>query len=491
MRMKKIFFAVLAVMLLCIAPAAWAAVEIGLPSGLVAGANLSGTEVYFGSYSGSNILWHVVYDTDSGTRTLWTTTNMGDRAYDTTHSGGTHQDWSGSDICAWLNGTFYDGAFDLAEQGAIATNYGTANEAYGWGTIDSRQKIVLPSVAEIGNGTATGDWGIAYTGGTDGRRGFGAGDEWWLRSPGDGPDLAAYVNSDGHVYDDGPLVISALGVRPALKINLSSVLFTSAASGASAKPPTVSADLTAATTTSGAVKFTVLSSLLTLSSTATVGTVAAGDTVSIPYTGAITGADRYVSCVIVSSGGAVLFYGKLVDCTGGNANGTASFTVPAAADLPDGAYTIKLFNEECNGDNETDFAGTPVDIPMTVNSAPIAPGITGPTTMSLEQGYAATSTGAFSTTGSPSPTVTKTSGDAAITWNNVMQRLDIAAGLAAGTYPIVLTASNGTLPDATATFTLTVNSGTTTGGGGGCDAGVGIFGVLALAATLLTTRKRK
>ena len=84
------------------------------------------------------------------------------------------------------------------------------------------------------------------------------------------------------------------------------------------------------------------------------------------------------------------------------------------------------------------------------------PTITGPTGMTLNEGYAATSTGIFTTTGSPAPTVVKTSGDAAITWNNTTKQLDIAAGLAVGTYAVVLTASNGISPDATITFILTV-----------------------------------
>jgi hypothetical protein len=49
------------------------------------------------------------------------------------------------------------------------------------------------------------------------------------------------------------------------------------------------------------------------------------------------------------------------------------------------------------------------------------------------------------------------SGDSKITWNSATNRLDIAAGLAAGTYIVTLKAANGTAPDATITFTLTVN----------------------------------
>jgi len=82
--------------------------------------------------------------------------------------------------------------------------------------------------------------------------------------------------------------------------------------------------------------------------------------------------------------------------------------------------------------------------------------------MTLTEGYAATSTGAFTLTGTSPFTVT-TSGNAAMTWNSAIMALDIAVGLTAGTYPVVLTVSNGTSPDATITFTLTVQQ---PGGGG-------------------------
>ena len=98
---------------------------------------------------------------------------------------------------------------------------------------------------------------------------------------------------------------------------------------------------------------------------------------------------------------------------------------------------------------------------LTVTAATVAPTITGPTTMTLTAGYSATSTGVYTVTGNPAPTVTKTSGDAKITWNNAARKLDIAAGLAAGTYTVVLTARNGTLPDAPLTFTLTVTASNT------------------------------
>ena len=93
---------------------------------------------------------------------------------------------------------------------------------------------------------------------------------------------------------------------------------------------------------------------------------------------------------------------------------------------------------------------------VTVNAVGISPTITGLTTMTLAQGYAATTTGVYTISGTPAPTVTKESGNTAITWDSTNNKFNISAGLTAGTYPVVLKVSNGVNPDAELTFTLTV-----------------------------------
>ena len=127
-------------------------------------------------------------------------------------------------------------------------------------------------------------------------------------------------------------------------------------------------------------------------------------------------------------------------------NSITSVTLKAAYlnTLDAGTHTL-IFN----------FSGG-TSLTLTVTVTGVAPTITGPTTMTLAQGYAATSTGVYTVSGTPAPTVAKTSGDSKITWNDGTKKLDIAAGLTAGTYQVILMASNGIMPDATLTFTLTV-----------------------------------
>ena len=87
---------------------------------------------------------------------------------------------------------------------------------------------------------------------------------------------------------------------------------------------------------------------------------------------------------------------------------------------------------------------------------PLTPYINGPESMELTVGYKATQSGFIGARGDPMPTVTISSDNDRITWNPHSEALDIAAGLKAGVYTIVITASNGNPPDATHTFTLTV-----------------------------------
>jgi hypothetical protein len=106
-------------------------------------------------------------------------------------------------------------------------------------------------------------------------------------------------------------------------------------------------------------------------------------------------------------------------------------------------------------------------------TSPVAPTITGPVKLTLLEGYDVASTGVYTVTGTAPVTVTKTSGDSKITWNDGTKKLDIAPGLAPGIYPVTLKAISGMSPDAALTFTLTVtdpadficdiNTGTITG----------------------------
>ncbi|MBP1990592.1 S-layer homology domain-containing protein [Paenibacillus eucommiae] len=198
---------------------------------------------------------------------------------------------------------------------------------------------------------------------------------WWLRSPGNPGYNAATVNTIGGIRaTDGNVVYSEFDIRPAFNLDLASVIFASAAEGG--KAASIGQQLSTATAPIGAVKLTVVDSNtdnlnLTVPQSIIDGiegrTYAPGSTVEISYSDAIIGTGKYVSSVIVdnnvgSNYGVVTHYGKLSQ----TASGIAVFTVPS--DLADGSYTIKLFNEEHNGDKKTDYASAPVVIKMAVET---------------------------------------------------------------------------------------------------------------------------
>ena len=111
-------------------------------------------------------------------------------------------------------------------------------------------------------------------------------------------------------------------------------------------------------------------------------------------------------------------------------------------------------------DNYEDYYDSGIDVDeMTVVwvGIPVELLFEGPTEMTLEEGYAATSTSLYTLDGMPMPTVTQdtTYGDK-ITWNPVTERLDIDPGLDVGDYVVTLTASNIYGQSIVIIFTLTV-----------------------------------
>ena len=91
-------------------------------------------------------------------------------------------------------------------------------------------------------------------------------DKWWLRSPGYNPNDALFVNGSGDVHDWGTSVNQEFGVRPALKLNLASVIFSSESKEFSLKPAGYSVILSGganATTSGGATSQTGLTGAMT------------------------------------------------------------------------------------------------------------------------------------------------------------------------------------------------------------------------------------
>ena len=195
---------------------------------------------------------------------------------------------------------------------------------------------------------------------------------WWLRSPGSHAYYVAVVDPDGSVHYSGYTIriYRTRGVRPAFNLNLNSVLFTSAAAGG--KPD---GGLTAVSAYSGNEwKLTLLDSSRNFAVTETTASGDPGDTITLHYTGATAGTNEYISVILADSSGA-RYYGRVAQPTA--ESGTVEIKIPS--DIAPGDYTLKVFNEQYNGDYNTDYASKFTDIALTVENQPdeqfaLAPG---------------------------------------------------------------------------------------------------------------------
>lgn len=353
-------------------------------------ANIGGGQadnIYFGTYQQSSngsggyntdpIKWRVLENAD-GQLFLLSDQNLDVFQY---HTDSESVTWETSTMRSWLNGygaaqntggdngidytddNFIDTAFSDGEQGAIVdtTVVNDDNPDYNTeGGENTNDKIFLLSVDEARNSSYFADdnsriaTNTAYVAGGGkiggGMLGVGEADNWWLRSPGNDDDIAAYVNDNGGVRSFGPnvdFVITA--VRPAFNLDLTSVLFTSAAAGGKSASG-MDSGLTAVGDYDGSEwKLTLLDETR---NSFEISNATITDTITFSYSGAATGTNEYISAVVVDNG-AITHYGRILQP--GSTSGTASFTIPDGVTLSD---TVKLyvFNEQYNSDKMTDYA---------------------------------------------------------------------------------------------------------------------------------------
>ena len=90
--------------------------------------------------------------------------------------------------------------------------------------------------------------------------------------------------------------------------------------------------------------------------------VLSGDVINITYSGAKTGDREYISVLLVTEDGDVMYYGNLDK---NSAEGTQALRIPE--DVPAGMYSLMIFNEQKNGDYRTDYSSRFIDIPLFVN----------------------------------------------------------------------------------------------------------------------------
>ena len=388
-------------------------------------ANISGGQadnIYFGTYQQSSdgsggyntdpIKWRVL-ENANGQLFLLSDQNLDVFQYHTEYESVT---WETSTMRSWLNGygaaqntgsdngidytsdNFINTAFSDGEQGAIVdtTVVNDDNPDYNTeGGENTNDKIFLLSVDEARNSSYFADDNsrkgtntayVADGGKIDGNMfGVGAADYWWLRSPGDYGFIAAIVYGYGGVDSRGSSVsYVSRAVRPAFNLDLTSVLFTSAAAGGKSASG-MDSGLTAVDDYSGSEwKLTLLDETREFAVTEQTVSGKPGDTITLNYTGATTGENEYISVIIADENGAQ-YYGRVAQPD--SADGQVKIKIPDS--LAAGEYTLNVFSEQYNGDYKTDYASAFAEVALTVEEA-AAPGIdTGKAIQLVDSGTAA------------------------------------------------------------------------------------------------------
>ena len=323
-------------------------------AGLVTGSGYSGNStIYYASRkSGEEYTWKIVA-TPTGKLTLFSTGFIGTNhkyepnTTDTPPGNEKHNNWSGSDICAYLNGTDTgvsgidhkaDGILptyftDIEKSDAAISNYGNTDTTGQYvSSINIEQKLVLPSVEEVKDG---GTWGLNGSARSDS-------DDWWLRSPGDFDYFAAYVDYIGSVDSGGSVVRLTNGVRPAFNLNLSSVLFSSASKSSSFDPTSSGSGISSWKLTLKDESGTFLYERVDNNA------LEANQEIEIDVK-EISGPYDNITAMVLSDDNTVLGYGKISDAS----TGIKTFTIP---DTVIGGTKIKFFAEKWNVSNETDYA---------------------------------------------------------------------------------------------------------------------------------------
>lgn len=464
----------IACLVMAMLPAAALAADTGKAIQLVSGgsaANIGGSQkdnVFFGNYFQSNrttkdpVKWRVLSNA-GGQLFLLSDQNLDALQYHTEQEDVT---WETSTIRSWLNGydasantggsngidytgdNFLNTAFSAKEQTAIAKTKVVNDDNDETGADipidagdDTTDRIFLLSLTETYNKKYFPNYcfstNTAYVadGGKFGYSMYGVGesDSWWLRSPGSDQSRAAFIDwEDGSSVTDGnPVNNKEIAVRPAFNLNLSSVLFTSAAAGGKSAGAN---GLAAVADYSGSDwKLTLLDSSRTF---AVSNAMLSGNTVTFSYSGAQTGVNEYLSSVIMDQNGTIAYYGRILQPT--SASGTASLTLPSGVTLSD-TTKLYVFNEQYNGDKRTDYASALCQVtPETLQAPSVI--ITALPGGKVGEAYSRT---------------LAARGSVPITWS-----------LESGSLPAGLTLSGNTIsgtPTAAGTFTFTVKASNAAG----------------------------
>ncbi len=204
---------------------------------------------------------------------------------------------------------------------------------------------------------------------------------FWLRSPGESDDKAAYIwtdiiDTDYSLIAEGDTVTEKHGFRPAFYLDLNAVLFIAAKNAKNSSEPGPDALKKVGTNDTKEWEMTILDD----------GTIEGlgghkdftinrysvaydsdTETVTIPYSGASTGGNEYISAIIKNSKGEVTYYGKVASDL--ESKGYVTIDLKGKLESDD---TLYVFNERdlpydgysYQNSNLTDYASALYEVPI-------------------------------------------------------------------------------------------------------------------------------
>ncbi len=177
---------------------------------------------------------------------------------------------------------------------------------------------------------------------------------YYLRTPGDSSQLAVIVMDGGNVDVGGGAIASNItDIRPALHIAPEKIILTSAAVGGKRE---VVGGIAEIDDYNG--KDWKLTAYDESRSDFSATFSQSGTTLNVSYSGAKTGENEYISAIAKSKNGQITHYGRLAEVT------AASGSVAVDISLLDSVGSLYVFNEQINGDYETDYASKLIPFAM-------------------------------------------------------------------------------------------------------------------------------
>ena len=336
--------------------------------------------IYYGIKDGNPVKWRVL-DTKTNTGETGALFLMTDECMGSMYNGyilfnptdkADRALWKGSDAQTWCT-NFYNTAFTTEERTLIPAITQASSVYLYRAPADppyfppmrlqicslEAEYVFVPSIQDILNA----DYGFIDSTSRIAKPfdSAGYGSRYWLRSFEISEKLPFYIGEHSDLTGDYGDQVAA--VRPVMNLSTAggNILFISAAvggkpdGGLTEVPEYIGNEWKLTLKDSSRSDFAVTSTA--------VSAYTKGSTVSISYTGAKTGANEYISALLVDDNGNPIYYGRS-NAPLTETDGTAQLSVPDG--FAEGSYTLKVFNEQYNGDRKTDYASDFTDISMTV-----------------------------------------------------------------------------------------------------------------------------